>query len=121
MVCQQGRTHRRKCGQVYTHTNPAALVTGKAFWEQLARHHSGKTVVLLAIRTSGKTLLYPMQIQHVTSHCKNVFTATLALHLPKKCSGRVCRERASAYRAGELSSLSEICCLYSTAWTPVTL
>lgn len=26
------------------HTKPAALVTGKAFWEQLTRHHSRKTI-----------------------------------------------------------------------------
>lgn len=34
--------HRCAHTLLCTHTNPAALVTGKAFWEQLTRHHSGK-------------------------------------------------------------------------------
>lgn len=68
----------------------------------------------------SKPLLYPMQIQDVTSHHKNPFTATLAPHLPRKCSGQVCPERASTYRAGELSSPSEKCCFYSTTLMPVT-
>lgn len=42
-----------------THTNPASLVTGKAFWEQLARHHSGKTTSQRSCWPSQQTSALP--------------------------------------------------------------
>lgn len=105
-----------------THTNPAALVTEKAFWEQLARHCSGKTTGQRSCWPSWQTsaLLHadpacdkPLQeFFHsnpgVTS-VKEVFRTSLS------------RQRASTYRAGELASPSETCCLYSTTLMAVTL
>lgn len=99
MGCQQGRTHRKKSGQLCTHTLSAPTPTllpwsqKKPFgssWQDTAQ---GKPQASGPAGHHGKPLLYYMQIQHVTRHCKNFFTAILVLHLPRKCSGRVCPDK----------------------------
>lgn len=70
MVCQgAGLTGRNvaRCAHTLlcTHTNPAALVTGKTFWEQLARHCSGKTMSQRSCWPSWQTSALP----HADSAC----------------------------------------------------
>lgn len=104
-----------------THTNPASLITGKAFWEQLARHHSGKTTSQWSCWPSWQTSALPHADPGCDKPLQEPFHSNPGTTSPKEVFRTSLTRKSQHLQSWRTSSPSEKCCFYSTTLMPVTL